>query len=167
MPRRSIVFTHADRAAEHFAPRWPGARRSEQEAEPSGIPREGGGRVRPPERERRGGARAPRGAVRRYVRAVLAEENVEPVDLPAVVRFWPRLLRAAEPAFAAEGDRLRCRLTLATRIVEMTPAAAPVFHNYRERPRWLAWLALGWLLAVEAVFLPFRWVATRLRPRRR
>jgi hypothetical protein len=67
---------------------------------------------------------------------------------------------------AAEGDRLRRRLTLATRLVEMTPAAAPVFHNYRARPRWLAWLAVGRLVAVEALLLPFRWIAGRLRSRR-
>lgn len=111
-------------------------------------------------------ARAPRGAARRYVRAVLATDDREPLDFPTAVRAWPRLLRATEPLLTAEGDRLRTRLALATRIVEMTPAAAPVFHNYRDRPRSLAWLALGWVVAVEALLLPFRWVATRLRRRR-
>jgi NADH dehydrogenase len=111
-------------------------------------------------------ARAPRGAARRYVRAVLATDDLEPIDFPAAVRAWPGLLRATEPVFAAEGDRIRRRFALATRIVEMTPAAAPVFHNYHDRSRWFAWLALGWLVAVEALLLPFRWVATRLRPRR-
>jgi NADH dehydrogenase len=111
-------------------------------------------------------ARAPRGAARRYVRAVLATDDPEPIDFPAAVRAWPGLLRATEPVFVPEGDRLRRRFALATRIVEMTPAAAPVFHNYRDRSRWLAWLALGWLVAVEALLLPFRWVATRFRTRR-
>jgi hypothetical protein len=108
------------------------------------------------------GSRPPRGAVGRHVRAVRAEKDREPLDLPGPVCACPWLLRAVEPLFAAENDRLRRRLTLATRIVEMTPAAAPVFHNYRERTRWLAWLSLAWLVAVEAVCLPTRWLATRL-----
>jgi NADH dehydrogenase len=112
------------------------------------------------------GARPPQGAIRRYVRAVRAEDDGEPIDFPEAVRAWPWLLRASEPLLAAEGDRLRRRLTLATRLVEMTPAAAPVFHNYRARPRWLAWLAVGRLVAVEALLLPFRWIAGRLRSRR-
>ena len=70
---------------------------------------------------------------------------------------------ASRTLFAAEDDRLRRRLALATRIVEMTPEAAPVFHQYVDRPRWLAWLSLVGLLTVEALCLPLRWLTTRRR----
>jgi NADH dehydrogenase len=109
------------------------------------------------------GARAPCGVLRRYVRAVLAEDDPEPLDVPGAARAWPRLLRLSEPLLAPDGDRLRRRLVIATRIAEMTPAAAPLFHNYRKRPRWFAWLALARLAVVEAVLLPFRWCATQRR----
>jgi NADH dehydrogenase len=108
------------------------------------------------------GRRAPRGVLVRYVRALLAEQDHEPIDPPGSC-----LLRLTEPVFAARDDRLRLRLAIATRIVEMTPDAAPLFHNYRARPRWLAWLTLVWIVAVEAVFLPTRWIATRLKTGRR
>ena len=111
------------------------------------------------------GASVPRGAVRRYVRAVRAEEDREPIDLGAVVHAWPRLLRASEPVGRSRQERMRRRLGLATRIVEMTTPAAPVFHNYRERPRWIAWGALIAIVALEALVLPLRWIATHLRPR--
>jgi NADH dehydrogenase len=101
------------------------------------------------------GAPAPRGVLCRYVRAVMAEDDCEPLDLGT------RLLRATEPVFVPADNRFRRRLAIATRIVEMTPFAAPVFHNYRERPRWLAWIALVWIVAGEAFFLPFRWIAQR------
>ena len=63
-------------------------------------------------------------------------------------------------------ERLGRRLAIATRIVEMTPAAAPRFHNYRDRSRWMIWPALLWLLTVEALLLPLRWIARRFEDRR-
>ena len=103
------------------------------------------------------GAPVSGGVLRRYARAVLATGDAEPLD-PRTLR----LLRLTEPVFVAD-DRLQRRLAVATRIVEMTPAAAPVFHNYRARPRWLAWLAMARIVVVEALLLPTRWIATRVR----
>jgi len=102
------------------------------------------------------GAPPPSGAVRRYVRAVHTEADPAPLDLAGAIQAWPRLMRLAEPLFAPPADRWRRRLTLATRIVEMTPEAAPVFHAYRARPRVVAWFALAWTVGLEAVFFPFR-----------
>ncbi len=111
------------------------------------------------------GRRAPLGAARRYVRAVLDGGDGEPLALAGWVRVWPRLLRFTEPLRPRENDLLRARLSLATRIVEMTTQAAPKFHVYRESPRLVAWLELAWLVAVEALLLPSRWLAGRGRRR--
>jgi NADH dehydrogenase len=110
------------------------------------------------------GAEPPPGALRRHVRAVRAEGEPGNLALPGPVRAFPWLLRLLEPLPDPRADRLRRRLALATRIVEMTPAAASVFHAYRARSRPVAWLGLAWLVAVEAVCLPFRWLAGRARP---
>ena len=104
------------------------------------------------------------GVLRRYVRAVCADHDREPLDLPGGVLRMPVLLRALEPLGRPE-SRLRARLSIATRIVEMTVEAAPRFHDYRGR-RWIAWPGLIWLLAVDAAFIPLRWLAGRLRPDR-
>ena len=111
------------------------------------------------------GSGVPPGVLRRYVRAVLAENDHSPIDFSCCVRMWPALLRTIEPVGQAE-HRLGRRLAIATRIVEMTRVGAPRFHNYRERSRWMVWPALLWLLTVEALLLPLRWVARRFASRR-
>ena len=60
-------------------------------------------------------------------------------------------------------SRLRRRLSLALRLVEFTPEAAESFHNYRDRSRLVAWLQLGWLVAVEGLFLPLRLIAAAFK----
>jgi len=104
------------------------------------------------------------GVLRRYVRAVRAEDDHRPIDFSWSVRAWPAILRTIEPIGHAE-NRLRRRLSIATRIVEMTRSGAPRFHNYRDRSRWIVWPALLWLLTVEAILLPLRWIAGRLADR--
>ena len=101
------------------------------------------------------------GVLRRYVRAVLAEDDKRPIDFSCSLRAWPAILRAIEPLSHTE-TRLGRRLAIATRIVEMTRPAALRFHSYRDRSRWVVWPALLWLLTVEAVLLPVRWIAGRL-----
>ena len=107
------------------------------------------------------GSPVPAGVLRRYTRAVLAEDDREPLGLSLVVQACPRLLRWSEPVGAT--GRLRKRLALATRIVEMTPQAAPLFHNYEDRPRLVVWMMLAWLVAIEALLLPFRLIRGRRR----
>jgi NADH dehydrogenase len=107
------------------------------------------------------GARVPSGVLRRYTRAVLADDDREPLALSSVAQACPALLRWSEPVGAT--GRLRKRLALATRIVEMTPQAAPVFHNYKGRPRLAVWIMLAWLIAIEALLLPFRLIRGRRR----
>ena len=107
------------------------------------------------------GRHASRGVVRRYVRAIQASGDAGPLGLGAMVQAWPQLLRLSEPIGAPSSARLSRRLALATRIVEMTPQAAPLFHEYRERTRLWGWLELIWLLAVETVLMPARWIAGR------
>jgi hypothetical protein len=106
-----------------------------------------------------GDRRVPSGALRRYARAVLAEDDHEPLRLSSAARACPRLLRWSEPVGST--GRLRRRLTLATRIVEMTPRGAAVFHNYEERSRLAVWMRLVWLVALEALLLPFRLIRGR------
>ncbi len=108
------------------------------------------------------GRRPPLGVLKRYVTAVGVEADARPLELPVIARAWPGLLRAFEPwpgHHGPAGARLRQRLSLATRIVEMTPQAAPLFHAYRERPWPVAILALAWLGLCEAVLLPLRIIA--------
>lgn len=115
------------------------------------------------------GRRPPQGVVKRYVAAVLAEADATPLELPAIALAWPRALRAFEPwpgRHGPAGAKLRQRLSLATRIVEMTPQAAPLFHAYRDRPWPLAILALAWLGLCEAVLLPIRLIAGGWRAKR-
>ncbi|MFQ5350520.1 MAG: hypothetical protein ACE5EG_08780, partial [Thermoanaerobaculia bacterium] len=107
----------------------------------------------------------PRGVLRRYVRAVTGDLDATPLDLPGPVARWPWLLRLFEPLRHDEPVPLRRRLALATRIAEMTPAAAPRFHNYRRRSRWIVLPAVGWILCSEALLLPARWILGR-RPDR-
>jgi len=108
-----------------------------------------------------GGASFPSGVLRRYTRAVLADDDREPLTLSLVAQAWPRLLRWSEPVGAT--GRLGKRLALATRIVEMTPQAAPLFHNYKDRPRVAVWMMLAWLIAIEALLLPVRLIRGRRR----
>ena len=111
------------------------------------------------------GTSVPPGVLRRYVRAVLAEEDRGPIDFSCSVRRWPALLRTIEPVGGTQ-KRLGRRLAIATRIVEMTRSGASRFHSYRQRSRWIVWPSLLWLLAVEAILLPLRWVASRIAGRR-
>ncbi len=102
------------------------------------------------------GRRASPGVVGRYVRAALAEPDARPLRLPPGSRVLPFLVCLVDPAPGEAGARYRRRLQLATRIAEMTPAAAPRFHNYSRRTRLLAWLSLPGLLLLEAAILPLR-----------
>ncbi len=110
------------------------------------------------------GRRPAVGAVKRYVAAVLAEADVTPLELPGLVRARPGLLRAFEPWtgwpwHGSGSEKLRRRLSLATRVVEMTPQAAPLFHTYRRQSRLVVIVALAWLVLSEAALLPLRIVA--------
>jgi NADH dehydrogenase len=112
------------------------------------------------------GRRAPGGVLRRYARAVTAEPDGHPLEIPLGIQAWPALLRALEPpGRAAAGERLRRRLALATRIAEMTPLGAEVFHAYRDRPRWIVAAALVRLLLAELLLWPGRWIAGRVSAR--
>ena len=115
------------------------------------------------------GDAATSGTWRRYARAVLAEHDSEPLDLPLALLAWPALIRTLEPLGAASGDALARRLSLATRIVEMTPEAAEHFHSYAARSRLAAFLALAGIVGLEGLFFPTRVLATlgrRWRARR-
>jgi hypothetical protein len=107
------------------------------------------------------------GVLRRYVRAVQAERDSLPLDLPHHLLRWPALWRMREPWAGRGGERLSRRISLATRIVEMTPHGATRFHAYRKRTFAATWLGLAWLLALEAVLLPLRLVFGVRGPRRR
>lgn len=107
------------------------------------------------------GSRAPGSVVRRYVRAVLAEADQQPIELSRIFLFWPALLRMIEPPSTAE-LRLSRRLGIASRVAEMTPQGALRFHNYRERAAWLAWADLAGLLAAEAALFPVRWLLRKV-----
>lgn len=112
------------------------------------------------------GNRVPIGVIRRYVRAVLAEKSTKPLDLPRMIHSWPTLLRAVEPLPGDTRTLLRRRLSIATRIVEMTPAAAPPFHNYKTGTRVMTALSLAWNLGTEVLLFPIRMLFSRLkRPR--
>jgi len=105
------------------------------------------------------GERPSSGVLRRYVRAVLAGSDHEPLEISRTLRAWPRLLRALEPIGPRGDGRLRARLDLATRIVEMTPDAARRFHNYHERSFVAAVVVMTWVVATEALLLPLRLIA--------
>lgn len=105
------------------------------------------------------GRRPAPSTVRRYARAVLASGDPAPLDLPGLFRAWPSLLRAFETPGGS--GRLRRRLDTATRIVEMTPQAAPRFHLYERRPRAIAMADLAWTVAAEALLLPLRAILGR------
>ena len=105
------------------------------------------------------GRRTAESTVRRYVRAVLAESDPRPLALPGVVWVWPRLMRLFEPP--GGNGRLERRFEIATRIVEMTIEAAPRFHLYETRPRWISFLAIAGTVGIEALLLPVRAVLGR------
>ncbi len=113
------------------------------------------------------GAEAPPGVLRRYARAVAAEPDPEPLDLPGVLVTFPRLLRLCEPAGAAGArSALRRRIDLATAIAEMTPQGALRFHAYERSRRAAAIARLAWLAAGEAAALVVRLMAWRAVSRR-
>ncbi len=105
----------------------------------------------------------PPAVARRYARALVAESESEPLALPAAAHRLPALLRLVEPPPGATAELWRRRLLLATRIVEMTPEAAPVFHQYRRRALPLSLLVLAGHALLEALWLPSRWLAARRR----
>jgi len=107
------------------------------------------------------GGRTPGGVVRRYVRAVLDGDDRAPLELPLPVQLRPSLLRAIEPLPRVPAGRLQRRLALATRIVEMTTAAAPRFHSYRRRPFLVTVPVLAWLLLTEGMLFAVRAIAGR------
>jgi len=109
------------------------------------------------------GRRVPRAAVARYARAVAGSDDARPLDLPLALHAWPALLAAFDGPGAGRRPRLASRLNLATRIFELTPAAAPRFHAYRPAPAAVAWCGLAGTLAVEAAWLPVRLVARAWR----
>ncbi len=113
------------------------------------------------------GGRMPSTSVRHFVRGVLNESDCSPVDLPWVVHLWPRLLLFFEPTRASGHTRLRRRIDIATRIVEMTPGAAPIFHNYIGGSRIAAMCRVASLLVVEGCLLPIRALISRLSTRTR
>jgi nucleoside-diphosphate-sugar epimerase len=100
-------------------------------------------------------------SVRHFVRAVLNENDCSPVSLPWVVHLWPRLLLFFEPVGGSGHARLRRRLVIAMRIVEMTPRAAPVFHNYNGGSRIAAMSRMAGLVVVEVCLLPIRALISR------
>jgi NADH dehydrogenase len=108
----------------------------------------------------------PAGVARRYARAVAAEADADPLDLPPVLLVRPALLRAVEP-FDATGTGLARRLALALALVEMTPAGAPRFHAYRARSAPAALAALIGLGLTEAGFAVLRLLGSRIVSRRR
>jgi hypothetical protein len=52
-------------------------------------------------------------------------------------------------------------LVIAMRIVEMTPRAAPVFHNYNGASRIVAMSRIAGLVVVEVCLLPIRALISR------
>ncbi len=94
------------------------------------------------------GQRPPSGALRRYARALSGEPDARPLDLPALARTCPPLLRLVEPVGRGSSP-LRRRLDLATAIVEMTPEGAERFHAYAGATRVAAFAGLFWLVLSE------------------
>jgi NADH dehydrogenase len=107
------------------------------------------------------GTRLPAAASRRYVKAVLGEHDATPLALPLVVVLWPRALRLLEPVGGPPTGKLRRRLSIAMRIAEMTPQAAPVFHHYGPGARVVAAVRLAGIAVAEACLLPIRLLASR------
>ena len=98
-------------------------------------------------------------AVRHYVRAILREEDPSPLRLPRAFVVWPTLLRCVEPVTGSQNVRLRRRLRAAMRIIEMTPQAAPVFHNYDRTPWFIAATRIVAVSLAELLLLPVRYLA--------
>jgi hypothetical protein len=107
------------------------------------------------------GRRAPSGVVRRYVRAVVRAGDGRPLGLRGLVTAWRGLLRVMEPLPGRDALWTE-RMTMALRIAEMTPAAAPRFHRYHRHSFPLAVLCLSGLVALEALLFPIRWALGRL-----
>jgi nucleoside-diphosphate-sugar epimerase len=112
------------------------------------------------------GRRLPAATARRYVKAVLNEHDSSPLSLPLVVCLCPRAMRLFEPVGGSPTTTLRRRLSIAMRIAEMTPTAAPVFHNYAGGSRITAALRLACIAVVEASLLPLRVLASLSSSRR-
>jgi NADH dehydrogenase len=94
-------------------------------------------------------------AARRYVRALAADGEATPLDLPG---RCPALLRMTEPL---DDSPLRRRLYLATLIAEASPAATEVFHDHAGRPLPALLASLAGTALIEAVCLPIRLLAGR------
>jgi hypothetical protein len=104
--------------------------------------------------------------VRRYARAVAAEPDPRPLDLPQACLTFPGLLRWFEPIGAtASRSLLRRRLDLATAIAEMTPEGALRFHAYEPSGRLAVMVRLLRLGAGEAVALVLRPLGARRQAR--
>jgi NADH dehydrogenase len=111
------------------------------------------------------GARPPLGVVARYVRALEAGGDPTPLALPRAARWWPALLRLSDPLPARADPVLAERLSLACRIVELTPEGARVAHAYARSPWPVAALRVTALLALEGLLMPLRWLGARRRGR--
>jgi len=111
------------------------------------------------------GVRPPLGVVARYVRAVEASGDATPLHLPRAARWLPALLRLADPLPASADPAFAARLSLACRIVELTPEGARLAHSYARSPWPVAALRVAALLAVEALWMPVRWLGARRRGR--
>jgi hypothetical protein len=108
------------------------------------------------------GQRIPTIGVRHFVRAVANEVDAAPLSLPWVVYWWPALMRVFEPVGASRHSRLRRRISIAMRMVEMTPRAAQIFHNYEGGSRFAEWARMAVLVGVEVCLFPMRAIMSRV-----
>ena len=101
-----------------------------------------------------------RGAISRYVIGVERFQDGIPLAVPAVVRFFPILIRAFEPV-GSNGSRFAQRLALAMRVAEATPRGAALMHPHVGSGPIRALVRLAAVGLTEALLLPLRLVLGR------
>jgi NADH dehydrogenase len=101
------------------------------------------------------GGRPPAVLVRRYMRAVRALGDLEPLEISRSIKIFPSLLKFQEPLPSSE-SRLSKRLRIAVSIVEMSPEGATLFAAYAPSSQVMWMLQMILPLALEAVLLPLR-----------
>jgi len=103
------------------------------------------------------------GAIRRYVRGVIAYGDSRPVRLPLPATIWPPLFRFFAPLPRRETnkqsphrDTLEDRLSIALKFAETTTAGAVRMYDYRGTSKFGVIIGLAYMLVVEAILFPLR-----------
>ena len=112
------------------------------------------------------GRPATSGPIRRYVRIVSRTADPQQTVAPEITITFPCLLRLLEPMgsdLPADQKEFVRRLNLAVSLSEASPGGAEVFWpGPHSQGRLTALLRLTGLMLLEGLFLPFRWLLTRV-----